>query len=937
MTRSFGFRVTSCPLYPRPAQDAEVWLDENFLTQRALWNALRSLFRKDFSASIELRFRSGGANTSIHSDLLIHCHDPIADDLLVSVSEAIARLLPGEYGWSHLAGAPKDDESKWFLHRLVRRLDFFDLPTTSSLWGFGADAAKVPPAAAAGSPPLGQSAEPSTPSAARPNQGNPFAVFALSNSSQRELPDLHIPNPLNELRDGTPLCIPILAEIENESPDVKRLLLDLLHSAPAIVSITLHFGPKLMPTDDERVVATRLKLLLEPFAFSVAGAGYASAQGLRRIYDRYWLPSHRLCNLSIRVAAGNKQLARGLAYNLAGQFGGSKAFEILPAEEGVDLDALWRPEEEIVADRAGDRWQKALDGKLKAADVSDKGEPIYRTVLSRLPALFTMDEASELLRLPCATEGGLPGIATRVIPPFYSSSPDPVPFNEAPVGKIRIGVIKSSSIAPQSTLPAGSISTDEPRWGSSFWHTMEIKHLCKHALIVGSTGSGKTQTTLFLMTELARNSIPFLVIEPVKTEYLNDLRPWVPDVARFRLELTRDDIRITSDGKRESSYSQYLRFDPLRLMPGVTPARHISYLKSCFEAAFPLESIASMVLESGIRSYYLSQVEAGGCGFEQFQFECSTFVRDGTPARVVPSFADFRTFFLGQYLDIAFPSLGSASEEAQERKFEIRQMFTRRFDSITEGPLGTAFAQADQDFFRVWRRFVQLLPEEKKKGATAVATLRRMLDQDPRTQPFFFLLKQPTVVELDGISDNEQKALVMAFLLTFLYEYRQATKTTASANSPHVLVIEEAHRLLARDAAGASGGGDSAGLSSRGKAVGLFVDMLAEIRALGQSLFIVEQIPTKLVVEAVKNTNLKIMLRLTSSDDRDYLGEAMNFNDDQKRFVSTLRPLQLAVFEENLDQPVLLTIPHNSRWGKKDPQKEYRPGSEPLGIVQKLE
>jgi hypothetical protein len=884
-------------------------LKENVLTQRALWNALRSLFPVDMAASIELRFQSEAGTSLIHSDLIIHCLDPLADGQLEGLRRAVERLLPGEYGWSHRAESDETAGGPWIIQRLVRRLDFFDLPTPQALWSLNGDKGGKTSGAAG--------AKQSGISEGLAGGANPFQIFAQLDLTRRKLPDLNSDNPFNEFQYGVPLCVPILGEIENESPDVKRLLLDLLNCAPAIVSITLHFGPDLMPTRQEQLVATRLKLILEPFAHSVAGAGYASVQGLRKIYDRYSLPAHRLCNLSIRVAAEKKQLVRGLSHNLASQFGGLKVLELLRDEQVDDLGAIWRTEGEVGDTGRKGRWAEALEQKLiESANWDDEEDKAaYTSMLMRLPSLYTMDEATELLRLPCATEGGLPGIATRVIPPFYSSSPEPVPYQALPEGRLRVGIIRSSSLGQQEALPTGSVNTDEPRWEKSFWHTLRVNDLCKHALIVGSTGSGKTQTTLFLMTELARNNLPFLVIEPVKTEYLADLRPWVEKIRRYRLELTREDMSRDEEGKARYNYSQYLRFDPMRIMPGVTPARHISYLKSCFEAAFPMELVFSMILESGIRAYYTLPVESGGCGFHQFQSDCGVSVREGTE-RVIPSFLDFRKYFVDQYLDIAFPKQGGGgeAEDDGEWRFNLRQMFVRRFDSLSGGPFGAACAQADKDFLRLWAKYKKLLPEREGKGADFAGALQRKMNGSFRTQPFLRLLKGPTVVELDGISDNEQKALVMAFLLTFLYEYRQANKGTASAERPHVVVIEEAHRLLARDAMGATTGGDNMGLSSRGKAVGLFVDMLAEIRALGQSLFIVEQIPMKLVAEAIKNTNLKIMLRLTSADDRDFLGEAMNFNDDQKRFVSTLRPLQLVVFEENLDQPVLLSIPHCSQW-----------------------
>lgn len=135
--------------------------------------------------------------------------------------------------------------------------------------------------------------------------------------------------------------------------------------------------------------------------------------------------------------------------------------------------------------------------------------------------------------------------------------------------------------------------------------------LTKHAFFVGSTGSGKTVTTLFLVRELARLKVPFLIIEPVKTEYFQQVRD-IPEVSlrRVRLEGTAD----------EEEVEDFLAFDPMRLQAGVSVARHASYLKSCFEAAFPSppESAESMILEAGIRSYYTEPRSKLGCGLKIF-------------------------------------------------------------------------------------------------------------------------------------------------------------------------------------------------------------------------------------------------------------------------------------------------------------------------------
>src|SRR6202020_3125543 len=101
----------------------------------------------------------------------------------------------------------------------------------------------------------------------------------------------------------------------------------------------------------------------------------------------------------------------------------------------------------------------------------------------------------------------------------------------------------------------------------------------------------------------------------------------------------------------------------------------------------------------------------------------------------------------------------------------------------------------------------------------------------------------------------------------------------------HVTVVEEAHRLLARS----RGGGGAEEAQAKEKAAEAFANTLAENRKYGEGVIIAEQIPSKLVQDAVKNTNLKIMHRLTAEDDRRYLGETMGMDEAQMKFATRLR------------------------------------------------
>ena len=70
----------------------------------------------------------------------------------------------------------------------------------------------------------------------------------------------------------------------------------------------------------------------------------------------------------------------------------------------------------------------------------------------------------------------------------------------------------------------------------------------------------------------------------------------------------------------------------------------------------------------------------------------------------------------------------------------------------------------------------------------------RMLDCR-RSYPTAELLRHPTVLELEGMGDDDDKSFVMALLMVRLAEHLRAEGDLSDLR--HLLVIEEAHRLLA--------------------------------------------------------------------------------------------------------------------------------------------
>ncbi len=268
-------------------------------------------------------------------------------------------------------------------------------------------------------------------------------------------------------------------------------------------------------------------------------------------------------------------------------------------------------------------------------------------------------------------------------------------------------------------------------------------------------------------------------------------------------------------------------------------------------------------------------------------------VRKGFGKGVYPSFETFMHFFLTTFMNssVSGGEIGQkAASRSSESLYEWRMHFTRLFENLSISLIGNACTHADD-----------LARQNKPAGLN----------------PIGHILEKPAVLELDAIADSEQKALFMSFLLVTLFEVRQGEDLqrrkngfTGPVDLKHVFILEEAHRILSQAGAGRS---EKAGDDPRSKAVSMFVDLLAEIRAFGQGLVVVEQIPTKIASEAIKNTQLKIILKLPAPDDQDHIGDTIGLNKRQKSFSQQLGiedgAVQLITYDESLHQPIILSLP----------------------------
>jgi uncharacterized protein len=364
---------------------------------------------------------------------------------------------------------------------------------------------------------------------------------------------------------------------------------------------------------------------------------------------------------------------------------------------------------------------------------------------------------------------------------------------------------------------------------------LPLPTLNRHALVTGATGAGKSQTVRHLLAELTLAGLPWLAIEPVKAEY--------PGMAG-RLAGLGPAGRVTVLNPADPGAIP-LSVSPLAPERGYPVQAHIDMVRALFLAAFDADEPFPQIIAQALQRVY----EANG-----WDLVTGGGLAGAVAEPAVPTLAQLQRAALEVIGEVGY---------GRELQADVRGFVDVRLRSLRIGSAGRFF--------------------EGGHPADLAALLRRNV-----------------VLCLEDVANDEDKAFLMGTLVIRIVEHlRLAARAGRPAGLRHVIVIEEAHRLLrAQRESRASG-----------HAVELFAAMLAEIRAYGEGLVIAEQIPAKLVSDVVKNTALKVMHRLPAADDRDLVGAAMNLGEAQSRQVVSLEPGVAAVFADGMDRPIRIRVP----------------------------
>jgi hypothetical protein len=132
----------------------------------------------------------------------------------------------------------------------------------------------------------------------------------------------------------------------------------------------------------------------------------------------------------------------------------------------------------------------------------------------------------------------------------------------------------------------------------------------------------------------------------------------------------------------------------------------------------------------------------------------------------------------------------------------------------------------------------------------------------------------------------------------------------------HLLVIEEAHRLLKNISTEKTS--EHLG-NPKGKAIEHFSNMIAEMRAFGQGVLIAEQIPTKIAPDVIKNASNKIIHRIVARDDQLVIANMIGMTEEDAVFLGDQTTGRALCHIEGMRLPVSVAIPEvKERLNRRD-------------------
>lgn len=287
-----------------------------------------------------------------------------------------------------------------------------------------------------------------------------------------------------------------------------------------------------------------------------------------------------------------------------------------------------------------------------------------------------------------------------------------------------------------------------------------------------------------------------------------------------------------------------LHINPFEFPKGLMLSEHIRQLESVFEGAFPLDNPMPFLLDTAIESIY-----------RELGWKPETINSEG--------------------LELQFPTMSMLYSRLEEElnRTTYSDEISGNLKSALQVRIGSLLRREMGGIFDVPKSTFE--PEE--------------------------WLKRPAVIELEAMGTGPANFTTL-LLCTLIRESLKVNPYYAKNHARHVIFIEEAHNLIGPQSEVKYGNE----ADPKQAATAFVVKMLAEVRALKEAIVIADQLPTVMADEVIKNTGLKIGLRITSSDDRALLCSTMSASPVQMEAMGTFNVGRALVSYEGLQKPFVM-------------------------------
>lgn len=167
----------------------------------------------------------------------------------------------------------------------------------------------------------------------------------------------------------------------------------------------------------------------------------------------------------------------------------------------------------------------------------------------------------------------------------------------------------------------------------------------------------------------------------------------------------------------------------------------------------------------------------------------------------------------------------------------------------------------------------------------ALMTANRILFDTDQAVSYEELLETPTLIELDAIDNQEQKALIMSVLLSNL-SLAIRRKQIQDGRFKNLILIDEAHLILGQHL----GAANEHSAKSSESAVQMLQNLIVTIRAYGTGFIFADQSARKLTEEIVNNCNLKFVFHLDNAEEKHILSDSMGMVSSMLQRIRQFKP-----------------------------------------------